>query len=77
MKKEDLWAIYVRKNPEFDSDGNVTMSAKGLKKLFEQTWDVGNREGFNNGRAWGKTEAERKAKNEDVGGIFKKYFGGK
>ena len=38
MKKSELWAIYVRRNPSFDGDGNVTMSARGLQKLFETTW---------------------------------------
>ena len=40
MKKSELWAIYVRRNPSFDGDGNVTMSARGLKKLFDTTWDT-------------------------------------
>ena len=40
MKKSELWAIYVRRNPSFDGDGNVTMTARGLKKLFETTWDT-------------------------------------
>ena len=40
MKKSELWAIYVKRNPSFDGDGNVTMTARGLKKLFETTWDT-------------------------------------
>ena len=40
MKKQELWEIYCRKNPSFEKDGNVTMSAKGLRKLFDTTWDT-------------------------------------
>ena len=40
MRKSELWRIYVKKNPSFEGDGNVTMSARGLKKLFDTTWDT-------------------------------------
>ena len=40
MTKNELWRIYVKKNPSFEGDGNVTMSAKGLRKLFDTTWDT-------------------------------------
>jgi hypothetical protein len=40
MTKNELWRIYVKKNPSFEGDGNVTMSARGLKKLFDTTWDT-------------------------------------
>jgi hypothetical protein len=40
MKKSELWAIYVKRNPSFDGDGNVTMTARGLRKFFETTWDT-------------------------------------
>jgi hypothetical protein len=40
MKKSELWAIYAKRNPSFDGDGNVTMTARGLRKLFETTWDT-------------------------------------
>jgi hypothetical protein len=45
MKKSQLWKIYVSKNPSFAGDGNITMSARGLRKLFEQTWDYAFHEG--------------------------------
>ena len=45
MKKSQLWKIYVAKNPSFAGDGNITMSARGLRKLFEQTWDLAFHEG--------------------------------
>jgi hypothetical protein len=40
MTKSTLWAIYCRKNPQFKGDGNVTMSARGLRKMFDVTWDT-------------------------------------
>ena len=45
MKKSELWKIYVAKNPSFAGDGNITMSARGLRKLFDQTWDLAIHEG--------------------------------
>lgn len=45
MKKSQLWKIYVAKNPSFAGDGNITMSARGLRKLFDQTWDLAFYEG--------------------------------
>ena len=45
MKKEELWAIYVKKNPQFAQEGNVTLSTKGLRKLFDTTWDICYEEG--------------------------------
>lgn len=45
MKKSQLWKIYVAKNPSFEGDGNITMSARGLRKLFDQTWDLAFHEG--------------------------------
>jgi hypothetical protein len=45
MKKSQLWKIYVAKNPSFAGDGNITMSARGLRKLFDQTWDYAYHEG--------------------------------
>ena len=35
----------MAKNPSFAGDGNVTMSARGLRKLFDQTWDYAFHEG--------------------------------
>jgi hypothetical protein len=40
MTRSQLWKIYVKRNPSFDGDGNVTMTARGLRKMFETTWDV-------------------------------------
>lgn len=40
MTKEELWKLYTKRNPAFNGDGNVTMTAKGLRKLFDTTWDT-------------------------------------
>jgi hypothetical protein len=40
MTRERLWKIYTARNPSFNGDGNVTMTARGLRKLFDTTWDV-------------------------------------
>jgi len=40
MTKEELWKVYSNKNPSFNGRGNVTMSARGLRKLFDTTWDT-------------------------------------
>ncbi len=45
MKKSQLWKIYTAKNPAFERDGNVTLSTRGLRKLFDQTWDLAYHEG--------------------------------
>ena len=45
MTKEQLWKIYSKKNPSFNGDGNVTMTAKGLRKLFDTTWEIAMYEG--------------------------------
>jgi hypothetical protein len=45
MKKSQLWKIYCAKNPAFERDGNVTLSTRGLRKLFEQTWDLAYEQG--------------------------------
>lgn len=48
MTKNELWRIYVKKNPSFEGDGNVTMSAKGLRKFFDTTWDTAYYDGEDN-----------------------------
>jgi len=40
MTKKELWKIYTKRNPSFDGEGNVTLSAAGLRKLFETTWEI-------------------------------------
>ena len=40
MTKSSLWAIYCRKNPKFAEDGEVTLTTRGLRKMFDTTWDT-------------------------------------
>lgn len=50
MNKDELWAIYAAKNPKFnDPDAEITLKASGIKKLFEQTWDMAHEQGMANG----------------------------
>jgi len=50
MKRAALWDIYTKKNPKFLT-GPVTLTAKGLRKLFDQTWTEGHKQGVQTGRA--------------------------
>ena len=39
MTRDELWCKFAERNPSFDGDGSVTLSARGLRKLFRQAWD--------------------------------------
>ena len=41
MKKNDLWKLYVSKNPHFERDEKITLKKDMLRKLFDQTFDAG------------------------------------
>jgi len=58
VKKSQLWKIYVAKNPSFAGDGNITMSARGLRKLFDQTWDLALHEGEEENEATPATDSK-------------------
>lgn len=40
MTKKELWKIYSKRNPSFDGEGVITLSAAGLRKMFETTWEI-------------------------------------
>ncbi len=40
MTKRELWKIYSKRNPSFDGEGMITLSAAGLRKMFETTWEI-------------------------------------
>ena len=40
MTKKELGKIYTARNPTFHGEGTVTMTAAGLRKLFDTTWDI-------------------------------------
>jgi hypothetical protein len=46
MSKEKLFALYLAKNPGFDSE-TITFTRSGLKKFFNTTYDAAYRQGFN------------------------------
>lgn len=69
-RREELWKIYTDRNPQFLGDGEVTMSAAGLRKLFDQTYD----NAFDAGKA--AAEALRKMQPEQKN-PFGSLFGGR
>ena len=75
MTKSDLWKQIAARNPSFDGDGNITMSAAGLRKLFGLVWDRAHDDGFERGKAI--TEALNKAAGSSNGGVdaFSSIFG--
>ena len=67
MKKSELWKKYVEKNPSFAGNGNVTLSAAGIRKLFSQTWDIAYHEGEPE-EEWNRTKPSPAV--EDLMNIF-------
>jgi hypothetical protein len=51
MTKAALWKIFTDKNPSFNGTGNVTLSAAGLRKLFDQAYEHGHDQGVEEGKA--------------------------
>ena len=45
MKKSELWEIYVQKNPSFAGEKTIHISPRGLRKMFDTTWDIAFNEG--------------------------------
>lgn len=83
MTQSDLWAIYVAKNPSMgtNDDTQITLTSRGLKKLFDTTCERGHEAGFENGKAWEKAQADKVDKAlgglGKSAGIFDEIFGGK
>jgi len=49
MTKKELWKIYVKQNPNFIKNGaSINLTAKGLKKVFDTTWNVTYKQGYKN-----------------------------
>lgn len=75
MKKEQLWDHFAGRNPSFNGSGKVTMSARGLRKLFDQTYDIAHAQGLANGRGLEGMEREKQQEQEpfaDLLGLFKR-----
>lgn len=53
MTRDDLWAVYVKKNPSFETTGYV-FSKAGLRKFFDTTYDQAFTDGLRNGKAMSK-----------------------
>ena len=54
MTKDRLWNEFCRKNPHFLDEGQPSrLTVRGLKKLFDQTFEAGVREGERETRAEG------------------------
>ena len=45
MNQQELWELYVRKNPEFETANKVSISTSSLKKMFNQTFAQGVKHG--------------------------------
>ena len=44
LNRDALWQHYLTKNPHWQEEG-ARLTAAGLKKLFDQTWEQGHRVG--------------------------------
>ena len=41
ITKEEVWKIYIQKNPKFvEVGGTITFTEKGIKQFFDKTWDL-------------------------------------
>ncbi len=69
MTRSELWSAYTAKNPAFAGGGNITMSAEGLRKLFNQTWDKAEE----HGRAMAAASG---GGGKSGGSVFDEIFGG-
>lgn len=74
MTKEELWKKYTDRNPQFLGTSPVTMSAAGLRKFFEQTYDRGHEQGVANGRALERFKKPQQAKGKYSMDIFRGIF---
>ena len=66
MTQEALWEHYLSKNPHWQENG-VRLTAAGLKKLFDQTWDQGAKVGHH--QAVGQSIRDQLG---DFGDLFEK-----
>ena len=38
ISKKDLWNIYIKKNPHWETE-NITLTPSGIRKLFDQAFN--------------------------------------
>jgi hypothetical protein len=81
LTRDELWAIYTTKNPSMAGadDMRITLTARGLRKIFNITWEQAQDAGFANGQAWEKNQAKMRGAKEPAADIdvFKEMFGKK
>lgn len=72
MKKEELWKIYIEKNPKFVKvDATITFTTKGLRQFFERTFD----HAFEEGKKVEKDIKSQQFSNSDwTGDFFGEFF---
>ena len=80
MRREELWLIYIEKNPKFiQEEAHITFTSKGLRQFFERTFDHAFEEGKKQAqdekstgeKTFGKSKDE---KSSDFGDIFGSLF---
>jgi hypothetical protein len=70
MTKQELWDAYVAKNPKFaDENAEITLTGRGLKKLFEQTYD----KGYEKGKNVGAFNSPASSTSSDPFGLFRRF----
>lgn len=79
MTKEYLWQQICQKNPSFSSDDStqITLSSRGLKKMFELVWKEGESVGYDRGIEVSKriNKMSDQGKQCSDNNIFDKMFG--
>lgn len=74
MTNIELWKTYAARNPSFDGDGQVTMSAAGLRKFFNQTWSIAHDSGYQKAQ---REAALRSKIDSNINPFFNSMFGGR
>lgn len=81
MNKNALWKTFVARNPSFEGYLPITMSPKGLRKMFDTIWDQAEKTGFENGiqsvKATKDVAKAAGAKDNNFEDIFGQMFGNK
>jgi hypothetical protein len=67
MTRDELWAAYVRRHPGFAGEGTVTLTTRGLRRLFEHTWE--------HAHAHGRQTAPPPAEPEDFPDLLRRFSG--
>ena len=75
MTSAELWEAYATRNPSFDGEGQVTLSASGIRKLFNQTWSIAYDSGYRRGLREGVERTKRDS--APPSDLFKEIFGGR